>query len=81
MFTHAEFNRGGRALCGAFVTVSGYPGLHRATLWRFTSGDTAWWVRGVCIAWPHRVRIDNRIGNTPEVWRHGYGHNRSPLPE
>lgn len=82
MFTHAGFNGHGRRLFRAQVYVQGHPGRHRATFVVFApSGDCAWWVRGICIAWPDQVRIDNLIGNTPDVWRHGYGDNRSRLPE
>ena len=54
MFTHADFNRDGRQIGRAWLS---YPSWIIATVWRFSCGDIAYWVRGHFIAWPHQVRI------------------------
>lgn len=55
MFTHADFNRNGRAIGCAFISRNGHP--FKATIWRFESGDIAYWVRGQFIAWPADVQL------------------------
>jgi hypothetical protein len=62
MFTHADFNRRGRTIVYAFISQTGVGGISFARLFRFASGDVAWWARGQFIAWPRKVHIHNRIG-------------------
>lgn len=60
MFTHADFNRRGRTICYAFIGRYGYSGISFARLYRFASGDVAWWARGKFILWPERAFIYSR---------------------
>lgn len=53
MFTHADFNRAGRQIGRAWLLR---PAWTIATIWRFESGDIAYWVRGQFIAWPSQAR-------------------------
>lgn len=51
----------------AVVTHHLYPGMHRAELVQFKCGDYGWYSRGTFMAWPHQVRLCNRIRHV-EVW-------------
>lgn len=72
MFTHADFNRRGKTLCYAFISQYGISGIFFARLYRFASGDVAWWARGRFIAWPGRACIHDRIRRTSYPRRQDY---------